>query len=421
MDPTALGRYLRESREAKEITLEDAVRALRIRRDILESFEQGEFAVMDSTVRVRGMLRNYAHYLGLDEERVLQYHEAALTNSRRRRRFGRQETSSDTELLAPRKITDTPPTLPTVKIQEQSSGRVANALKNIAMFLVSVAALAVIIFVITDTLQLTQSTEPVALNPTIPAGEITITATNTATITPRATVLTDTPDASSFNIDGVQVIVEITQRSWVRIITDDTEQYVGFLEPGYRSTYSGNNSVAITAANAAALDIIYNGVEQDTFGARGQQVELIFSLSGIDITQGEGGLLPTDIPTDDSTATSIFIEATQTNTPTPQADDANANAESAQVQAIPTSAGIPTPTPLFPVNADSASVEPTENVSNASVSSESDAVANTESSASTDVQASEPTLVPTASNTPTPSAILPLRETPSNPTPTKTA
>ena len=118
MDPTALGRYLRESRESKELTLEDAVRALRIRRDILESFEQGEFAVMDSTVRVRGMLRNYAHYLGLDEERVLQYHEAALTNTRRRRRFGRQEKNTQTEPLAPKKITQ-----PSSQWLGQCSGR----------------------------------------------------------------------------------------------------------------------------------------------------------------------------------------------------------------------------------------------------------------------------------------------------------
>ena len=413
MDPSALGRYLRESRESKEVTLEDAVRALRIRRDILESFEQGDFAVMDSSVRVRGMLRNYAHFLGLEEERVLQYYESAL-NSKRRRRFGRRE-AIHAEPIAPRKLTDTQPTLPKiVPPQNQQSGKVANALKNIAMFLVSVAALAVIIFVIVDTLQLGQSEDPVALVPTIPAGEITIIATNTPTITPRATVLTDTPSASTFNIDGVQVFVEINQRSWVRISTDDVEQYIGFLEPGYSATYQGNNNIAITAANAAALDITYNGVEQDSFGVRGQQVELIFTLSGIEITQGEGGLLPTETATSDVTATIQPATATEE-----QVNDASANVASAQAVNTPVSASLPTPTPLFPVIGAESQAE--TSADNSSSPTDSDIENSSEPATTVNTDVPQATPEPTSADTATPSAILPLRETPSNPTATKTA
>ena len=423
MDPSALGRYLRESRETKELTLEDAVRALRIRRDILESFEQGEFDGLDSTVRVRGMLRNYAHYLGLEEERVLQYYEASLTGNRRKRRFGRRNIIH-AEPIAPRKITDTPPSLPAVKIQPvQSSSRIGNALRNIAMFLVSVAALAVIIFVLMDTLEIGLSDNSSALVPTVPAGEMTITPTNTPTITPRATVITDTPSASSFNIDGVQVMLEINQRSWVRILTDDAEQYTGFLEPGYSATYSGNDSVAITAANAAALDITYNGVSQDPFGVRGQQVELIFTLSGIEITQGEGGLLPTEIPTNEEIATSEVTEPVQVGSPTEsQAVNASDSVASAQIQAstTPVSAGLPTPTPLFPVNPPSADESDTTGGETASSQQEGSATAETQSDEVTNTTAPQDTVEPTPVDTATPSAILPLRET-QPPTPTKSA
>ncbi len=422
MNPSALGRYLRESREAKELTLEDAVRALRIRRDILESFEQGEFDGLDSAVRVRGMLRNYAHYLGLDEERVLQYYEAAITGNRRKRRFGRRKTAH-AEPIAPRKITDTPPSLPAVRIQPvQSSGSIGNALRNIAMFLVSVAALAVIIYVLADTLELGQFSDSSALVPTIPAGEMTITSTNTPTITPRATILTDTPSASSFNIDGVQVVVEINQRSWVRILADDAEQYIGFLEPGYSATYSGNNSVAITAANAAALDITYNGVSQDPFGVRGQQVELIFTLSGIDVTQGEGGLLPTEMSTDEEIATSEVTEPVQVVTPTAsQADNTSESVVSAQIQTsnTPISSGLPTPTPLFPVDSSSDDAPVATNANDSSIQSES-STTQEGLSATVDTTASQETVEPSPTDTATPSAILPLRET-QPPTPTKPA
>lgn len=55
MDALALGRYLRETRETKELTLEDAEATLHIRRRILEAFELGDFTVSGvSDVQVRG-------------------------------------------------------------------------------------------------------------------------------------------------------------------------------------------------------------------------------------------------------------------------------------------------------------------------------------------------------------------------------
>src|SRR5215216_2039953 len=87
MDAQALGRYLRETREAKELTLDEAEQALRIRRRILESFEAGEFNIPEfAVIQIRGFIRNYAHYLGLEEDRVVSYYEAALletTNPKR--------------------------------------------------------------------------------------------------------------------------------------------------------------------------------------------------------------------------------------------------------------------------------------------------------------------------------------------------
>ncbi|MEL6268469.1 MAG: helix-turn-helix domain-containing protein, partial [Chloroflexota bacterium] len=82
MDAQALGRYLRESREAKEIDLQDAVTALKIRQRILEAFERGEFELPElSAVQVRGFIRNYSRYIGLDDDKVLGYYEAALAEA----------------------------------------------------------------------------------------------------------------------------------------------------------------------------------------------------------------------------------------------------------------------------------------------------------------------------------------------------
>lgn len=430
MDPTALGRYLRESREAKELTLEDAVRALRIRREILESFEQGEFNVMDSTVRVRGMLRNYAHYLALEEERVLQYYEASLEDKRRNRRFSlRQSYVSELEPIAPKKITDTPPSLPAVRLPTPSnpSGGFSAILRNIAMILVSLAALAVIMFVVMDTLDLSPNEPNLTIGDAVtPAESATVTPTNTATITPRATILTDTP--VFVGIDGIQVVLEMNQRSWVRVIVDNVERQTGVLEPGTMETFQANERISITAANAAALDITFNGVSQDDFGARGQQVELIFTGNGLEMIQGEGGAATEII---EVTPTPLVVTAEVTEELPTSNDEANAetSASVAEAQATPTATiiqfSVSTPTPLFAnINSQESSAEEQSEQAAAvpdtaipATASPAQATENVEQSEPTEVA---PTASPTIANTPTPAAVLPIRATPDNPTPTKT-
>ena len=96
MDAYSLGRYLQEAREARELTLDDAVSTLKIRLHILESFENGEFNIADvSQVQLRGFIRNYARFLGLDDDLIIQYYESSLHEPRRRGR--RRERRERTE------------------------------------------------------------------------------------------------------------------------------------------------------------------------------------------------------------------------------------------------------------------------------------------------------------------------------------
>jgi hypothetical protein len=383
MDPAALGRYLRESRETKELTLEDAVVALRIRRNVLEAFERGDFDLGDSPVRLRGMLRNYARYLGLEEDRVLQYYEAAHDKKRKGRLFQRE---AHIEPLAPKKITDTPPALPAVRLP--GPNRMGGILRNVAMILVSVAALAVIGFVITNMLEL----EEVAPEATATLGTVTITPTNTPSLTPRATEPSQTPDRLALGLVSIQVIVEIEQRSWVRVRVDGQDIYTGILEPNVRETYEGSNLIEILAANAAALHITYNGTEQQQFGERGQQVELKFSAIGIESSLG----ITTTIPTE------IIPEATQ------EVFLPTATVAEAQLVVTPTTfvAGLPSPTPLFPV-AGNSSPESATAETNSSVQS------------SANISTVPTATFPAPTFTATTGAVLPIRATPADATATK--
>lgn len=67
----SLGSLLRRTREERNIDLDEAVRVTRIRRHSLEALENEEWDKLPPQVFVKGFLRSYAEFLGLDKEMVL--------------------------------------------------------------------------------------------------------------------------------------------------------------------------------------------------------------------------------------------------------------------------------------------------------------------------------------------------------------
>ena len=155
MDAGALGRYLRNTREARQLTLQDAVQQLKIRRYILESFEMGDFALSHlSNIQIKGFIRNYARYLGLDETRVIGIYELSQNQMPSTTQLSVDPSGMPYELPnAATSITDTQPTLPSVlrpvSLQEMAERRYQryNLLNRVVMFLVAAAALSVILWV----------------------------------------------------------------------------------------------------------------------------------------------------------------------------------------------------------------------------------------------------------------------------------
>ena len=69
---TSIGDLLREARHGKNAALEDASRATKIKVDILEKLEAGEFEQLAAPAYTKGFLKLYAEYLGLDSQAIVQ-------------------------------------------------------------------------------------------------------------------------------------------------------------------------------------------------------------------------------------------------------------------------------------------------------------------------------------------------------------
>ncbi|HSI02688.1 MAG TPA: helix-turn-helix domain-containing protein [Reyranella sp.] len=67
----AVGRLLRDQREARGLSMEEVAQRLRIRRIYLEAIERGRFDQLPGAAYIRAFLRAYASHLGLDAEKVV--------------------------------------------------------------------------------------------------------------------------------------------------------------------------------------------------------------------------------------------------------------------------------------------------------------------------------------------------------------
>jgi len=77
----SIGQRLKKAREYRNLTLEKAADATHIRSVYLKALEADDFSTMPSPVQARGFLRNYAQYLDLDLDQIVDELRAANQGS----------------------------------------------------------------------------------------------------------------------------------------------------------------------------------------------------------------------------------------------------------------------------------------------------------------------------------------------------
>lgn len=102
------GERLRQAREARKLTLKQAVQATRIRSYYLQALENDDLAALPSPAHARGFLRLYAEYLGLDVQELLGVERA-------------EEPPAAPETTAPPPAAELPPEPPPAQISPAAS------------------------------------------------------------------------------------------------------------------------------------------------------------------------------------------------------------------------------------------------------------------------------------------------------------
>ncbi|HEV7671640.1 MAG TPA: RodZ domain-containing protein [Thermoanaerobaculia bacterium] len=76
-DPASFGIWLRRQREAREVGLREIADRTKISLRYLEALEENRFALLPAPVFARGFLREYARYVGLNPDEVVNHFLAA--------------------------------------------------------------------------------------------------------------------------------------------------------------------------------------------------------------------------------------------------------------------------------------------------------------------------------------------------------
>ena len=77
-----IGKVLQDARIAKNISLDTAAQETNIRKAYLDAIEQNDFATLQGDVFVKGIMRTYGNYLGLDGAKLVEEYKAANAGNR---------------------------------------------------------------------------------------------------------------------------------------------------------------------------------------------------------------------------------------------------------------------------------------------------------------------------------------------------
>jgi len=267
-----LGSELREAREAQGISLPEAAAATRIRERYLKALESNDWASLPTPVQTRGFLRNYAVFLGLNEERVLMA-------------FG-QAARSGAAILPPSPIVDGVRTadkdgavFDPRDIQIERARTMPAWLSS--DILIGVALALVVALVGFAVLQLVSNGSGET-----PAAKTTLAATGSApqptagrtSDQPTPAPATPTFDASA---GSVELVLEATEHVWVRVTVDGAPVLEGILAPGAPQTWQGAQHIVLETANGAGLKATVNGQPQGALGERGQAKTMAWGPNGL--------------------------------------------------------------------------------------------------------------------------------------------
>jgi cytoskeleton protein RodZ len=315
-----LGKYLKNQRESKKISLREVAKNTRVREHLLRAIEEDQYHVLPPATYVKGFLLAYAKYLRLDPNEVLLRYGKVLKGEpvtptppkpqKPKEKISSPEPPKPKEKVSPPKPPKTkekiPPIEPPKPKQEipppQPSKPKQKVLWNTKQTWVVggviVASLIVfyLFFPYPSKPPMESVPEKPALEKPIPEKPVVgekpplapsppLTATTSIpplTSSPPASTTTSVSEKKSFSLQ-----LKAVEETWVSLQVDDQSEKEMTFRAGEGISVQASNRIRIVIGNAGGLDLILNGKPLDQFGKSGEVLTLLFTSQGVEVKRPE--------------------------------------------------------------------------------------------------------------------------------------
>lgn len=292
------GLFLRQAREAKNISLEEASKATRIHTNVLKAIESDDLKNFGD-VYARSFLRIYADFLGANKGEVLDLWAASTSSSTP---AGRKVTASSAR--------PEPPKIPTPAGEETFD--LLSFLRSIPWKTVGIVIGAVLIMVVLARIpgcrkktsakskktaqqprtakpktaavpvvkKSTKDKQPIVTKAAVPVAPKP--AATTPALTEAKTSLA-APETKKSQ-EKIVLVVKAKEKVWLQIKVDGKVAFQSVLAKGSAESWQAQEKIEMWVGNAGAIQVELNGQLLGKIGRPGQTLKrVVFTRSGLSI------------------------------------------------------------------------------------------------------------------------------------------
>ena len=246
----SVGTILKEARLAKGLSIADAEQATSVRARYLEAVENDEYEKTPGEVFLKGIIRNYGNYLGLDGLELVKLYKAnhqgvAAGNINS---AGIREVEKVRLNIQLKEKRDIGSGTGRFEMPQLPMKQIAAGLAVVVLLGIGYVAVPKVIDYFKNMPQVEQKQEEVQAN------------ASTAVKPPSI-------------LDKVQVEMEAKDSCWTEVTADGKEVFVGMLNAKDKRTFEAKDKIVVKYGNIGAMKLIVNGQPVDLKGEHGVAVK----------------------------------------------------------------------------------------------------------------------------------------------------
>jgi cytoskeleton protein RodZ len=278
-----LGKYLKNQRESKKISLREVAKNTRVREHVLKAIEEDQHHLLPPATYVKGFLLAYAKYLKLDPNDVLLRYE----------KVSKEEPITRPSTQPPRpkqEIPSAPSSKPKPKVLWNTKQ---------TWVVVGVIVASLIVFYFFSPFASKPPTEPISeklaekKSPAVPSppGIASPHAPEGKPVVPEKKPLPPSaPVTATTSVQEKKAIslqLKAIEETWLSLQADDQSEKEMILKPGEGMTVQASGRILMKLGNAGGLDLVLNGKPLGKSGKSGEVLTLVVTSQGMEVKRPE--------------------------------------------------------------------------------------------------------------------------------------